>query len=124
MKSNLFDTVPEDVMSFYDDKRPNGNRIVKFLDFKQEDVSKVVGVPKSSIRYDDKMPEELRRRLFEWATLINLVAGHFKDEVKTVQWFTTPNPLLGGISPRDMIRFGRYKKLLKFVQTALAENRR
>jgi len=30
--------------------------------------------------------------------------------------------LLGDISPRDMIRFGRYAKLRQFVMDALAEN--
>ncbi len=34
--------------------------------------------------------------------------------------FQVKNPALGGISPRDMIRFGRYQKLEKFVQNALA----
>jgi len=28
----------------------------------------------------------------------------------------------GGISPRDMICFGRYQKLEKFIQNALAGN--
>jgi hypothetical protein len=37
-------------------------------------------------------------------------------------WFKVPNPLLGDVAPRDMIRFGRYKKLLKFIQSALEEN--
>jgi hypothetical protein len=65
------------------------------------------------------MPEDLRLRLTEWATALNLVAEFFKDQDKTILWFTIPNPLLGDIAPRDMIRVGRFKKLLKFIQTAL-----
>jgi len=37
-------------------------------------------------------------------------------------WFRLPNPLLGDVSPRDMIRYGRYAKLQEFVMDALAEN--
>jgi hypothetical protein len=68
------------------------------------------------------MPAELRERLIEWATAINLVANFFGDGDKALLWFQTPNPLLGNMTPRDMIRVGRFKKLLKFIQTALDEN--
>ena len=64
-------------------------------------------------------------RLTPNTTLLNLVAEHFHGEVKKpALWFTTLNPLLGNVTPRDMIRFGRYKKLFKFVVTAIAENKR
>jgi hypothetical protein len=46
------------------------------------------------------------------------------DVRKTVLWLTLPNPMLGNVSPRDMIRFGRYKRLSKFIANALSENRR
>lgn len=125
MATNLFDTIPEqDYLSLYERGKPKYNRIVKYLDFDQKDITKATGVPKSSIRYDNKMPAELRDRIAEWATLLNLVAGYFKgNETKTLQWITTPNPLLGDFSPRDMIRIGRYKKLIKFILTAIAENK-
>ena len=70
------------------------------------------------------MPTELRERLTEWAIALNLVEGFFQDQKKTILWFSIPNPLLGDMSPRDMIRVGRFKKLLNFVQTALNENQR
>ena len=125
LNPDIFATVPEDYLSFYKNDKPQYNRIVKFLELKTEDVSKATGVPLSSVRYDEKMPAELQERILEWATLFNLVAGHFQgDAGKTALWFTTLNPLLGNVKPRDMIRFGRYKKLFKFVATALAENRR
>ena len=68
------------------------------------------------------MPAELKERLTEWATVLNLVEGFFNNQDKTLLWFTIPNPLLGGMSPRDMIRVGRFRKLLNFIQTALDEN--
>lgn len=30
-------------------------------------------------------------------------------------WFEIANTMLGNVSPRDMIRIGRYKRLLNFV---------
>ena len=126
LTGDIFSTVPEkDYLSFFEDDKPNYNRIVDFLNFKKEDISKATEVPLSSVRWDNKIPKELHERIREWAILLNLVAEHFKgDAKKTALWFTTPNPLLGNISPRDMIRFGRYKRLFKFIFNALAENKR
>ncbi len=55
--------------------------------------------------------------------LCEQVVGFFEGDVaKTALWFRLPNPLLGDISPRDMIRYGRHIKLQQFVMDALAEN--
>ncbi len=124
---NVFDVIPnKDYLSFYEKTIPQYNRIAGFLDFKKEDVSRATGFSINSIRWEaDRMPTELKKRIEEWATLYNLVAGHFDaDRQKTYLWFVTLNPLLGNVTPRDMIRFGRYKKLYLFVLTALAENKR
>lgn len=59
----------------------------------------------------------------ELTVLCQQVVGFFEGDVgKTALWFRLPNPLLGDISPRDMIRYGRYAKLQQFVMDALAEN--
>lgn len=124
MAINIFNIVPkDDYLSFYKANELQGNRIADFLEFDRQDISKATGVPTSNIRYDDKMPSLLRDRMREWAILLNLVAGYFDgNRLKTIQWFTTPNPLLGGLSPRDMIKLGRYNKLLKFVVNAMEQN--
>ena len=126
LTGDIFANVPkQDYLSFFKNDKPVYNRIIDFLDFKKEDISKATEVPLSSVRYDEKIPRELHERIIEWAILLNLVAEYFNgDATKTALWFTTPNPLLGNISPRDMIRFGRYKKLFKFIFNALAENKR
>lgn len=127
INAELFNTVPkEDYLSLFEgQQKTNPNRILKFLEFKKEDVSKASGIPLVSVRYDERMPAELQERFREWAVLLNLVAGHFKGNAeKTALWFMTLNPLLGDITPRDMIRFGKFKKLHKFVLNALAENRK
>ncbi len=121
----LFRSVPaQDHFHFFHKGEPDGKKVVDFLKYKKEDVSVAANVPMSSVRYDEKMPQELRERLVEWATAINLVGGYFKNPEKTMLWFQVPNPLLGDMPPRDMIRVGRFKKLLKFIQTALDENTR
>ena len=69
------------------------------------------------------MPIELKERLIEWATAINLVASFFKNNEKTILWFNTPNPLLGEVTPRNMIRIGRSQKLIIFIRKAVLENK-
>lgn len=121
----LFRSVPEkDHLHLFKNGEPDGKKVADFLKYKKEDVSVAANVPVSSVRYDKKMPLELRERLVEWATAINLVGNYFNETDKTVLWFQISNPQLGGMSPRDMIRVGRFKKLLKFIQTALDENTR
>lgn len=121
---SIFSTVPrKDHFAFFKNKTPKYEDVVNFFDFKREEVAKAAGVPTSNVRYDDRMPSELQERIQEWAVVINLVAEHFSGDMsKTVLWFRISNPLLGNISPRDMIRFGRFKKLLKFIQNSLSEN--
>ena len=121
----LFNSVPkEDTFNLYNDGQVDGKKVVDFLKYKKKDVAVATGVSPKSVRYDSKMPAELAARLTEWAVAINLVGNHFKDEHKTMLWFQTVNPLLGNVSPQAMIKAGRFKKLLKFIQTALDENAR
>ena len=124
--STLFNTVPpQDFGHFFNNGEPDSKKVLKFLKYGNEDIAKATNIPIKSVRYDEKMPSELKERLTEWAIAINLVMGFFnKNQEKTVLWFSIPNPLLGDISPKDMIRMGRFKKLLKFIQTALDENQR
>jgi len=61
--------------------------------------------------------------LLEIEQLCEQVVGFFEGDVaKTALWFRLPNPLLGDVSPRDMIRCGRYARLQQFVTDALADN--
>jgi len=49
------------------------------------------------------------------------VLAYFCELKKTLFWWNTPSPLLGGISPFSMVRAGRAKKLLKVVESWKAE---
>lgn len=54
--------------------------------------------------------------------VIQSVQVFFGDEEKTDAWFATPNPLLGGVSPQEMIDLGKTHKLLHFVLDCLEQN--
>ncbi len=119
----LFNTVPkDDPLAIFVKGNTNYERVVKLLEFRKRDVAQASRVSLQSVRYDQKMPRELEERLREWAVALSLVAQYFKNEHKTVLWFKTPNPLLGDIAPRDLIRVGRFKKLNRFILNALSEN--
>jgi len=124
--ADVFSNIPKrDILSLFHEDQPEYQDVVKYLKFKKEDISKATGVPLASVRYDEKIPAELVDRMREWANLLNLVGEHFRgDGHKTALWFSIPNPILGNVSPRDMIRFGRYKKLLKFIMNSISENKR
>lgn len=97
--------------------------VSNFLDFDKEALSKLGGVSRKTVRLDDRIPKELKERLEQIANICNLVAEFFDgDSVKTALWFRTSNPMLGDLSPRDMIRYGRYKRLQKFILEAREEN--
>jgi hypothetical protein len=116
--SDLFNTVPSsNYLGFYDKEGNYPERVVKFLKLDVNDVSKATGFSKTLV---GKMPKELVQRIVEIGNICELVANHFHgDTKKTALWFQLPNPLLGDVSPRDMIRVGRYKKLFKIVTDSL-----
>lgn len=94
--------------------------VVDFLDFNKNDVSKACNVSKESVRYDDKIPKVMQQRLDEIAIICGLVAEFFEGDIKKAAiWFHLKNPALGNISPRDMIRFGQFKKLHQFILAAI-----
>jgi len=118
----LFDTVPPDLMGFGLGSSFNAKSVQSFLSLKKEDVSHIAYVSPKSVRFDDAMPVPVRERLQEIANTINLVARFFGgDADKTGTWFKTRNPLLGDISPRDMICLGRFQRLRKFIWLAMGD---
>jgi hypothetical protein len=119
---SLFDTVPDDLLQFGHGDAFDAKRVPDMLGFKKEDVSRLASVSVKSVRYDDAIPEQVRERLEEIASTINMVAKAFDGDVaKTTTWFRARNPMLGDVSPRDMIRLGRYERLRKFIINAMME---
>lgn len=119
----LFATVPyADYLQFGHGPSFNPKAVAELLGLKKQEVSKLAQVAESSVRYDHDIPHKVRDRLEEIASIINMVAEAFDgDAPKTVLWFKTSNPMLGDVTPRDMIRLGRYDKLRKFIVSAAME---
>lgn len=70
-----------------------------------------------------RQKKEIGKRKSAVAYCYGKVLEFFKgDQTKTELWFKTSNPLLGNVSPIDMVRLGRFAKLVHFVETSLAEN--
>jgi len=60
-----------------------------------------------------------------YAVALRLVTEHFEgDRVKAELWMETDNPLLGGMTPWEMIVVGRGRSLLDFIRHSLSENRK
>ena len=118
----LFETVPKDFLKLGFGSSFDAKKVTSFLNFKKEDVARLASVSVKSVRYDDAIPDQVRERLEEIGTTINMVAKAFDgDGEKTAAWFRVRNPLLGDVSPRDMIRLGRYERLRKFIINAMIE---
>lgn len=118
----LFQTVANDTLGFGQGSTFHAKRVVEWMDFSREEVSRIASVAKSSVRYDEAAPRPVRERLEEIANIANMAASAFNgDPEKTALWFRTKNPMLGDVSPRDMVRLGRYDRLRKFVVNALAD---
>ena len=123
-RTHLFANVPsKDYLGFWANQTLQAKSVADFMDLDRREVARVAGVSSASVRWDQKIPREVLDRLTEVAVVCSLVAQFFEgDAVKTKLWFQTRNPLLGNLSPRDMIRYGRYEKLRRFVMDALVEN--
>ncbi|HEX3915253.1 MAG TPA: hypothetical protein VHW71_17275 [Steroidobacteraceae bacterium] len=122
--AGLFGTVADkNYLGFWANETLNARGVAEFLDLNKRDVAKVAEVAPASVRYDEKIPKDVLDRLQEIANICELVAQHFGGDVrKTALWFKTKNPLFGNIAPRDMIRYGRYERLRRFIMEALAED--
>lgn len=111
--------VASDILGLYPRGRTDYKRVAEMAKLTKEDLSKISKVSKSSVRFDDAIPEAVATRLREIANVANLVAEFFEgDAHKVALWFELPNPHLGNVSPRTMIRGARYKRLLNFVLEA------
>lgn len=114
----------EDLLGLHSERGTNYKKVAEFLHLSKEDLGKIAGVSKASVRFDANIPEAVATRLREIANIANLVAEYFKGDANKVSlWFELANPMLGNISPRNMIRAGRYQNLLNFVMDARDEER-
>ena len=103
--------IAPDILGFYRYGRPDYKRVADMVKLTKEDLGKISKVSKSSVRFDDAIPAAMAIRLREIANIANLVAEFFDGDIhKVALWFELPNPHLGNVSPRTMIRGDRYKR--------------
>lgn len=119
----LFSNIPDnDLLGFGIGQTFDPKRVSDWLELKKTDVSRVADVAPASVRWDANMPAAVHDRLEEIALTCNLVAQAFGgDVVKTALWFKARNPMLGDVSPRDMVRLGRFDRLRRFIISAMRE---
>jgi hypothetical protein len=112
--SGLFDTVPKDkILSFLyegaDAGEINVKELVDFLGLDRAEVATICGdMNIDSVRFDNRMPQQIRNKFIEIANLCELVAKNFSgDPTKTQTWFMVKNPLLEDCSPIELIKDGK-----------------
>jgi hypothetical protein len=122
--AGIFGTVADqNYLGFWANQTLNARGVAEFLDLDKRDVAKVADVAPASVRYDEKIPKDVFECLQEIANICELVAQHFHGDIhKTALWFKTKNPAFGNIAPREMIRYGRYERLRRFIMEAIADN--
>jgi|GEM_PF-1199741 len=118
-RSQFAPHIASDVLGLWRAGEPDYKKIADLIQLSKKDLSKLGGVSLASVRFDQNIPQSVAERLREIANIANLVGEFFEGDVHKVGlWFELANPQLGGISPRTMIRAGRYKRLLNFVVEA------
>lgn len=119
---DLIGAVPVDVMQFGHGQQFKAEEVVEFLRLTKTDVSRLASVAEDDVRYDTDAPAVVRKGLEEIAAMINLVARQFDgDAEKSAAWFRARNPMLGDVSPLDMIRQGRHDRLRGFIERAVGK---
>ncbi len=126
----IFSNLPPESSPFWNEqyRSLDYQRIAKsFFDVadRKEKISQIIGISKNSVRYDRKMPREVKEFLHDTVTIFHLVYIHFDYNFeKTKLWFELPNPMIGeNITPQQMIYIGRQQKLLQIVFAATQGDR-
>ncbi|HEY6642479.1 antitoxin Xre/MbcA/ParS toxin-binding domain-containing protein [Povalibacter sp.] len=118
----LFKTVAkDDALEFWKGNALDYGRLREFTGFGTEDIARMTGLSKNSVRFDERAPPEVQEHMAAIANICNLVFEFFDSDLKTKLWLQTPNPMLGYSRPLDLIRLGRHRKLLRFVTEALKD---
>lgn len=121
MNKNLFSTVPRDEWGFLSQKGEiNYKKVVNTFGLSNIEVAKAANIKPSSVRYNNKVPKNLVKLIEELISIFSVVSNQFdNDKEKTILWFKAVNPLLGGVSPLQMIILGKSKRLMEFIDAAV-----
>ena len=90
----------------------------KLLDFSKTELAKAFALSPDQIRLD-RMGKVSKNRIKDLVCALEYVAETFDGDIKKTRfWLNTPNPNLGGSSPKNLIINGRYHKVQKFILAA------
>ena len=122
--AHILDTVHKnDPIGFWVDGELKPKKVAAFVDISTKEWAKITNLKPASVRFDHRIPAVIKEHLAHVANICSLVAELFDNDIaKTKLWLDTPNPALGDISPKGLIRFGKYQKLLSFVLLAKSES--
>ncbi len=90
----------------------------EFLNISKKELAQAFGLSADQIR-TTRIGRMTKERIKELASALEFVAETFDgNREKTQFWINTPNPNLGGSSPKHLIINGRYRKVQKFILAA------
>lgn len=113
-------TAGRDWLGFGHNTEFQPRRVAEWLNLSSADVLRLADIPNGPMSHDTANQAPARDRLTEIAAVCNLVADIFAGDLdKTQRWFGTPNSMLGDVTPRDMIRLGRFDRLKKFILNSM-----
>ena len=100
----LFNVVPKnDLLNLWSSDGLDYREVSELLEYDKNELSKLAGVAKSSVRFDAKIPRDLKERLEEIAVIANLVAVYFEGNAeKTALWFRMPSSPKSGLTQVGM----------------------
>ena len=118
--AQILDSVHKnDPMGFWSQGNLDAKKVADFINFKKPDVARIANVAPKSVRFDSRISKPVLAHMMQMANICSIVAELLNNDVeKTKLWLNTPNPAVGDISPKQLMRFGKYQKLLKFVLDA------
>ena len=84
-------------------------KISDVLKFNDEQIADIANISSNTIK----------ETLIELVVIINMVNSHYNNLAKTSLWFELPNSQFYGETPKNIILFGKYEKLLGFVSDTI-----
>lgn len=94
-------------------------KVADTMGYTKQDVADISHIKPASVRYDARAPQPIMEHMEHIANICSIAAELFDNNIdKTLLWMNTQNPVLGDITPKLMIRAGKYQKLHKFLLEA------
>ena len=115
----IFNTVPKnDIFGLYNKNKGHlkYQAVANTINFNRQEVSKATRININAVKYkEDEIPDKIKEFFISITWLLHTTHTYLKDKDKVIKWLDSPNPACGGYSPKDMIRMGQYKKLVRIV---------